>query len=502
MTPLPARPRSLRWRLLVATLVVQAVALLLSGAVLAELFREEAMRQFQATLAAQLDQLTARFEVDAQGRPQIDAARLSDPRWSRPYSGLYWQIDAVGDRGLERGVLRSRSLWDTALDPGKGRSGDRATLAGGNVLQAPGDAIADGALHVHAMAGPGGARLLAVERTVRPAAAASAGGGAWRLLVAADLGEADAATRRFGRVLAVSLLVLFVLLAAAAVAQVAVGLAPLRALQRGLAALRGGESQRLDGIYPAELQPLVQDFNAVLDRNAEVVARARTQAGNLAHALKTPLAVLAHQAEAAASDGTAAQALAPLVREQVALARRHVDWHLARSRAAAAQGVPGMRTPVDAVLRGLLRVLGQLHAGRPVTITLGEVPPGAVFAGEREDLQEMLGNLLDNACQWARSWVRVSVTRDAAAGRLAIRVEDDGPGIEPGRRADVLARGGRLDESAPGSGLGLAIVQELAGLYGGALVLDRAGPAGLRAVLELPGDDAPAAPREPGAGPA
>jgi signal transduction histidine kinase len=353
--------------------------------------------------------------------------------------------------------------------------------------------VADGAVHVHTLAGPGGSRLLALERTIQRADAPAGPAQAWRLLVAADTAEPEAAARRFDRVRVLSLLVLFVLLGAAALGQVVVGLAPLRALQRELIALREGGAQRLDGRHPAELQPLVDDFNAVLDRNTEVVLRARTQAGNLAHALKTPLAAMAQQAEAAQGDAAAAAELPALVGEQVALARRHVDWHLARSRAAASQGVPGVRTPVEPVLRGLVRVLQRLHADRSIAIAieLDDLPSGAAFAGEREDLQEMLGNLLDNACQWAGSRVRVSALPGATASWLAIVVEDDGPGIDPRQRAQVLARGGRLDVTVPGSGLGLAIVQELAGLYGGRLELDRADAGGLRARLILPADHAP-----------
>ncbi|WP_284617725.1 sensor histidine kinase [Aquabacterium humicola] len=460
------RPRSLRWRMLAATLLALVLALVLSGGALARLFRQEAMRQFEATLAAQLDQLTARFDLDAEGRPQIDEARLTDPRWSRPYSGLYWQIDAASGVQLERAVLRSRSLWDTAL-------------------QAPADAIADGALHLHTLAGPEGAELRVLERTVRRADAATGAQRSWRLLVAADTAPARAAAHRFDRALGASLLALFALLGIAALVQVAIGLAPLRTLQRALQALDGGAAQRLDGRFPAELQPLVDHFNAVLDRNAEIVARARTQAGNLAHALKTPLAAMAQQADAAGRDPAAAADLPALVREQVAQARRHVDWNLARARAAAAQGLPGVRTALEPVLRDLVRVLSRLHAARTINLHVDALPVDAAFAGEQEDLQEMLGNLLENACQWARSEVRVSVSPQAP-GRLAITIEDDGPGIEASRRAQVLARGARLDESVPGSGLGLSIVKEIAGLYGGSLTLERGTAGGLRAVLVLP----------------
>jgi signal transduction histidine kinase len=455
--------RSLRLRLLLATVLALLLALGLAGVLLSRLFDEQVTRQFAQALTAQLDQLTARLAVDARGRPQVDAATLSDPRWTRPYSGLYWQVDRVDGAAVERGVLRSRSLWDA-------------------VLTLPGDTLADGELHRHVLPGPDGARLLALERTVALAGAAPSP--PWRLVVAADLAETAAARQRFDGLLALSLGALGLLLALAAWAQVAVGLAPLRALQRTLTALHEGRSARLDGAVPAEVQPLVDGFNRVLDRNDEVVARARTQAGNLAHAIKTPLAALAQAAQAARRPGAEAAALAAQVDEQVALAQRQVDWHLRRARAAAAQGRPGLRAPVAEAAEGLLRVMRRVHAGRGLVLHTDGIAPGLHVAGEAQDLQEMLGNLVDNACQWARHEVRLAAR--AEGNRLRLEVDDDGPGIAPTQRDAALARGGRLDESVPGSGLGLAIVQELAQLYGGELRLEASPLGGLRAVLLLP----------------
>lgn len=459
--------RSLRFRLLAVTVAGLTVAVVLAGLVLSGLFREHVQRQFEAALVQQLDQVTARLEFDAQGQPAIAAQALSDPRWLKPYSGLYWQVDAMAPDGRGRaGVLRSRSLWDTSL-----------------ALQV--DALADGAVHVHEVAGPQGAPLLVLERTVRAEGVDAA---RWRLIVAADLQATQAATAQFTRVLALSLAALLVLLAAAAWAQVAVGLRPLQALQRGLQDVQQARTTRLQGAFPAEMQPLVDDFNAVLERNAEVVERARTQAGNLAHALKTPLSVLENAACAPApSDGAALAALAALVREQVQVARRHIDWHLARSRVAASAHLPGQRTALEPVVGGLVRVMNKVHAGRGVDITVALPDAPLFFAGEAQDLQEMLGNLLDNACKWAQSTVRLQA--QVLAGQppqMVVSVEDDGPGIGAAQRAQAVERGVRLDETVPGTGLGLAIVQDLAALYGGRLELEPADLGGLRVVLVLP----------------
>lgn len=451
---------SLRVRLLLATLTAIAVALVLAGVLLHSLFRDHVLRQFELTLTQQLDQLTARLEFDASGGASIDPQSLSDPRWQRPYSGLYWQLDEQGgDAGSGQ---RSRSLWD-----------DR--------LEITGDAPADGQLHVHPATGPQGVAMLMVERSVHSAETPQRH---WRLVVAGDLKEVTEASDRFARVLAMSLLALGLLLVLAAVAQVSVGLSPLQVLQRALGNLREGRAQRLQGRFPAEVQPLIDDFNGVLERNAEVIARARTQAGNLAHALKTPLAVLDQAASTSEAAPDDARALAKLVHEQVALAKRHIDWHLARARVAATQRVPGQHTALAPVIEGLLRVMRRVHAERALVMHCEEMPSSWAFAGEEQDLQEILGNLLDNACLWARSQVTVRARLDSA--RLVVEIEDDGPGIAPSLRQSVLERGVRLDESTPGSGLGLAIVSDLLSLYGGRLALEPGLSCGLRARVELP----------------
>lgn len=462
-----SRTGSLRFRLLAATLLGLLLAMVLAGMVLNGLFHDHVMRQFEKSLSQQLDQLTARLSFDAQGRPALDAQSLSDPRWQRPYSGLYWQLDNVTASTAAPAVLRSRSLWDTRL-------------------ALPADVLRDGDIHAHDVPGPGpgGARLRVLERTVRPdllvdeGAGSSSGAGArWRLSVAADLKDTHEAVAGFQRVLAVSLAALLVLLLAAAWTQVALGLRPLRALQQGLKDLRAGHSPRLAGDVPTEVQPLVDDFNSVLDRHDEGLKRARTQAGNLAHALKTPLTVLelaARQIDPA--DPASLADLSSLVREQVQLARRHIDWHLTRARMAATAGLPGQRVPVVHTLQGLVRVMQRVHAERGLTLTLEGADPSVQFAGEAQDLQEMLGNVLDNACQWAHSTVHMRVDQGepmtpGGSQTCRVDIEDDGPGMSAEQMPRAVQRGVRLDESVPGSGLGLAIVRELVHLYGGELQL-------------------------------
>jgi signal transduction histidine kinase len=259
-------------------------------------------------------------------------------------------------------------------------------------------------------------------------------------------------------------------------------LAPFGSLRAGLSSVREGRSQRIEGDYPTEVQPLVNDLNALLDDRERAVARALTTAGDLAHGLKTPLAVLAQEAEQAGAAGH--HELAATLGQMVERMQRQVDYHLARARAtASARAAPGVRCAVLPSVEGLVRTMQRLHAERPFTIDV-EVSPADEIRGRREDLDEMLGNLLDNACKWARSRVAVSSSIDDA--RVFIDVDDDGPGLEASMRAQVLRRGVRADQQVGGSGLGLAIVSDLAELYGGAVTLETSPLGGTRARLRLP----------------
>ncbi|HRE17151.1 MAG TPA: HAMP domain-containing sensor histidine kinase [Rhodocyclaceae bacterium] len=454
-------PHSLRLRLLAGTLVWITATILIAGWGLSNLFQQHVAAQFRAELNMHLDQLTAHFAVDAEGRPKL-AQALSDPRLSRPYSGCYWQIDQLADTATagKPGVLRSRSLWD-------------------HVLAVPQDTPGDGEIHQHRIAGPEGTQLGMVERTIR----IDTGQGvtrSYRLIAATDESLMTVPVTRFNGMLWLALGVLGSGLLIAALVQVWVGLAPLRKLQAALAEVRSGTTQGIAGDFPQEVTPLIDEFNRVLTQNAAVVERARTQAGNLAHALKTPLSVLAN----AANTAPAGDPLARLVHDQISLARKQVDYHLSRAQAAAAHRLPGARTPLAPVIEGLIRAMEHIHAERGLQLQVAALAPTTCFRGEAQDLQEMLGNLLDNACKWAAHTVVVSVQTEGE--HLQIDIDDDGPGIAASQRTTVLQRGIRADEAVPGSGLGLAIVDDLARLYSGQLALHEAPLGGLRATLTLP----------------
>ena len=258
------------------------------------------------------------------------------------------------------------------------------------------------------------------------------------------------------------------------------GLAGIARLRERLGAVHDGRSERVEGDYPAEVQPLVTDLNALLDHHEQAVRRAVTKAGDLAHGLKTPLAILSREAERVRESGQVE--LSASIAQQIAHMRRQVDYHLAHARAAASGATLGARCSVKESADALARALHRLHAGRGLTIDINTAD--LVVRCQREDLDEMLGNLLDNACKWGRTRVALSAVADGSS--VVVSVDDDGPGIEVEKREAVLQRGVRADEAAPGSGLGLAIVRDLADVYGGSIALTSSPLGGVRAVLRLP----------------
>lgn len=272
-----------------------------------------------------------------------------------------------------------------------------------------------------------------------------------------------------------------VLMAAGVLLGTRQGLTPFRRLRERLLAVRAGDERRVEGAYPSEVQPLVDDLNALLEDREKAVKRAVATAGDLAHGLKTPLALLAQEADRAGSAGNGE--LAEHIAQHVDRMSRQVTYHLARARAAASGVASAARCPVAPCVDALVRTLLKLYAGRTLSIS-SSVAPDLYARVQREDLDEMLGNLLDNACKWANSRIVLEASR--VGGMLVVKLDDDGPGLARDLRARVMERGVRADEGAPGSGLGLAIVRDLAELYGGSISLDASPLGGLQARISFP----------------
>lgn len=423
---------SLRLRLLVAGAVSVLAALALSALGLVLLFENHVERRVEAELNVYLDQIVAGLERSADGRLRL-AGPTADPRFAEPLSGLYWQIQANGN------TMRSRSLWDASLP------------------LTP-ETLADGTVRQHRIPGPGGSELLALERSIT--LPEHLGGGTMRAAVAVDRAEISAASRAFAVDLLPYLGVIAAFLIAASYGQVAVGLRPLAAVRRRLAAIRAGQARRLGQVFPDEIQPLAAEVDALLEAREQQIERARMRAGDLAHGLKTPLQALAGDIERLKMKGEAEIAGGV---EQVANAmRQHVERELARARMAAAN--PDARAKVAEVVKRVVAVVARTPAGAQLEWTV-DIPAELAARIDPDDLAEAVGNLTENAARHARECV--SIRSSERAGLTIVTVADDGPGIPEERLQEALARGGRLDQSGSGAGLGLAIVRDIAEAWGG-----------------------------------
>ena len=451
------RLNSLAARLIAAATVWTMLALAVGGVVLSGAFRSAVLDNFDSRLSGDMDGLIAAAQPDEDGGVVLQD-RFVNHAFDRVYSGLYYQIKPAA-AGQPGGQI-SHSLFDHSIIPTSETK--------------------NGTLTYGYAAGPENQALRVLSRRVEFPIASTPDQNdsrAYTFMVAGDLAAVDAESSAFNGTLIWSFVLLGLGLVVAILLQVRIGLLPLRRLKDALHRIRDGKAQQLEGDFPVEIAPLAEELNSLIEHSAEIVSRARTHVSNLAHFLKTPLSVLASEADATPGS------FSDQVRRQVDVMRRQVDHYLARARAAGSLNVLGNRTQVQPVLADLARVLTRIHAARDIVID-ADCPAEIYFRGERQDLEEMAGNLMDNAGKWARSRVRARARLDGA--RLVLTVEDDGPGLSPEDRQRVGERGERLDESVPGSGLGLAIVRDISKLYAGFLVLESSELGGLKTVLTLP----------------
>ncbi|TPE47697.1 sensor histidine kinase [Amaricoccus solimangrovi] len=442
---------SIRLRLLLAGAAAILAALALAAVGLRVLFERHVERRAYAEMLVDLDQLAAGLSRAPDGSVTVTRPP-SDPRFARPLSGSYWQVET--DTG---GPSRSRSLWDGALD-------------------LPDPAPPPGTPREDALEGPGGATLLLLERTLTLAE----GGGVSRVrtAVALDRSEVRAATRAFVGDLAPYVALLAAMLIAAGAAQVAVGLRPLAKVGERVAAVRSGEKSRLGADFPREIRPLAAEVDALIAEREEALLRARGRSADLAHGLKSPLQALIGEADRLRAKGERAEAEGI---EEIALAmQRHVDRELARARVASAARL-ALSEPAGVIDR-LLAVLRRTPEGARLGWRVDALP-GLRARIDADDLTEALGALLENAARHARAAVEIRASR--AGGRVVIEIADDGPGIPPELLRTLRTRGVRLDLAGPGAGLGLSIASEIAAAAGGALALEN-GRQGLIARLDLP----------------
>ncbi len=439
--------------------------LLIAGVTLTAFYRRNTERAFDDRLGVYLRAIVA--DVANPGDDtRTEPGQLGDPRFELALSGWYWQITRVDTQGVD--VKASRSLFASRL-PRLSTLGISPELGG---------------LRRGYVAGPDERRLRVLERVIDVGDE-----GIYLVQVAAPVDDIETQVWDFEVALVVAFTLLGLGLVLTTALQVRFGLRPLRTLQQEVSAIRNGDKEAIGGSFPEDLAPLAGELNLLISSNRDVVERSRTHVGNLAHALKTPLSVLIN--EAGADDSV----LAEKVREQTAIMRDQVTLYLDRARAAARSSVVGSICDVQPVLEALVRTFGKIYRDKSTEFSL-DCPAGLRFRGERQDLEEMVGNLVDNAGKWTSGRIAVSASvaqpgvGEIGTPILTIAIDDDGPGLPAGSREAATARGRRLDESKPGSGLGLSIVSDLASTYSGKFLLEDSPLGGLRAILRLPAADA------------
>jgi signal transduction histidine kinase len=451
----PAASRFLRrisTRVMALSTLLVFASLLIAAAVLVELYRDGIERRFDALLSSHLFSLVAATSLSADGR-LVGLPQIGEPRYQQPDTGWAWEVVPAG-----QGV--SGRLASPFLD---------GTLEGPPVAALGFDEAFE--RRFEATIGDQFAKVVETEVALGGETQIA------RFRVAGDLGEIDAETEEFQGIVLVALGTVGTIMLAVNAAAIFLGLRPLDAARLQLTRVRKGEADQLAGPFASEIEPLAMEINALIDNNRRIVDRARVQVGDLAHALKTPLAVIANEQQ-----GTGKKEA--LVREQADIMRKQIDHYLQRARMAAQAGTIAYRTEAGPVVERLVRVFAKLNPAIRFDLDIPNTP--VIFAGEAQDLEEILGNLLENASKWGRNTIGVTLALQPDQRQFRLHVRDDGPGIAAEKREEALKRGRRLDEAKPGTGLGLAIVVELVREYRGTFELTDAPEGGLEARVVLP----------------
>lgn len=442
---------SFRMRLVLGAVLWISLGFLVSWVVLTNLLRVHVLHEFASELDHHATELAELAVLDPSGTLAIRAP-LSDFRFGTDRSGYYWQITQT-----DGATLVSSSLGTARLP--------LQLVPGGDVD-----------LHQAEVSGPSGQALL-LERLIR---IGTQSGPTAQVAIAMDMSLINTYLGALESTLAIAMACLAGGLILAAIAQIAFAFRPLARIDLALLAVKQGGAHRMPTDLPTEVRPLVDNLNALLDKNENMIQRARLQAGNLAHALKSSLAHLQIEADNLSEKDQSGA----IIQQQCDIIRRQIDYQLARARATSSRFGGTHATQVGPVIENVVTALRRLHRDRQLTIETDKTHFHALVACGTEDLEEVLGNLIDNAAKWAAAQVLVSVAQ-SAEGKLLIRIEDDGPGMPPDTHERAFKPGERLDESTPGSGLGLAIARDVVGLYDGRLWIEQSRFGGACVVVEL-----------------
>lgn len=444
---------SLTFRVVAFSTLWAVIAMVVVATVISTLYRQAAERNFDSLLSAHLFHLIGAVGISEEGRIDGDP-NLGDLRFSEPGSGWYWAVDPVTE-GLT-GRLRSLSMTQEIATPSPDEIPYDFTFQRNYYIEGAGGELVE---------------VLESEFVLDDKNRAA------RFRVMGNRTEIELEISDFNNSLYGYLALFGLGMIAINAAAILLGMRPLGRVSKALGAIRAGNAERLDGTFPAEIAPLAQETNELIENNRRIMERARTQVGNLAHSLKTPLAVILNEARSLQNRQGS------LIEGQAGLMQGQIDHYLTRARAVAQRDGVVFRTQVHPTLERMVRAMGKLKPGLDIAFEPADVDP--IFAGEREDLEEIVGNLLDNAMKWGRRQVRVATKAPDGESWFECTVEDDGPGIPADKAQRALTRGQRLDESVPGTGLGLAIVTELVKEYGGELFLEKSDLGGLRARFRL-----------------
>ncbi len=446
--------RSIRIRFVIVSLLSVVAALSLAAFVFVELFTRSIEHRLDQELTDHLNNIAGQIEFAADGAVRLPD-RPTDIRFLTPYGGLYWQL-TDDKRGTQ---LRSPSLWDYTLP-------------------LPDDPQETGAVHRYDLPGPDGEALLVQERKV--IAKAPDGERPLRLAVAIDTSSVTEARQAFVADIIPYLLALAAFLVAASLAQLTFGLRPLSAIGEGLDRIRARQESRLTGPLPGELKPMVDAMNRLLDDQHALIARARARAADLAHGLKTPLTVLANDAETLKERGETeiGEELAHLT----TVMRNHVDRELARSRIAATASLRSADADLEQSVAMIVRTLKRTPDGERLAWEV-QIPQSLKLGVDPSDLQELIGNLVENAVKWAKS--RITIEAAANPDRVTLVVADDGPGVGEADLKRMTERGVRLDTRIAGTGIGLSIVSDIAEVYGIGVDIANGEASGLRVTLRF-----------------
>lgn len=447
--------RSLRSRLMLVATIWAVLGVASAGIALSLVFQDFLGRQLNDELLEHLDELEVLLETGPDGTLKL-VRPLSDPRYQPPHSGFYWQVQ--DNRGV---IARSGSLKGDTL----------------SISELP---RADGETHTLMIDGPTGKLHIAERARMLDTPASPV-----HFIIGTDEAHLRQELQQFNNVLLWSLGGFAASMISAAVLLLFYAMTPFSQLREGLAAVRSGSAASMKGKFPEEVQPLIDDLNGLLQSSSEQIGRARAQAGNIAHGLKTPLAILVDEAEQLNRRGETETA--SVIRDQCRRMQSHIDYQIARARIAATRARPGTLSSLSDVATAVTAALSRLYVDRGVVIR-NDIPDRVMVAAEREDLNELLANIVDNALRHARSVVRLGIDGDYSR-QLKFVVEDDGPGLPPEAWKIVFNIGTQWESDNQGSGLGLAIVRDLAQLYGGDVELGRSDLGGLKVTIQLPVPD-------------